>query len=184
MFFKNRCSLIFFFASRPEKRLQGRCLPKNIPKFLGGAFLYHTSGGCFCSFFSKQWFHEEISSRDLIYSIHIINLFLQCRTCSTCGRLANVLNFLFKACSFLFLSTELNLYCFTKVIHLTRICREKNIPMDLCDFKTAIYSVLVSIEAVIRRYFIKKVFLKCPQNSQENTFAGVSFSIKLQTWCL
>ena len=37
------------------------------------------------------------------------------------------------------------------------------------------------IEAVVRRYSIKKVFSEILQNSQENTYARVSFLIKLQT---
>ena len=36
------------------------------------------------------------------------------------------------------------------------------------------------IEAVVRRCFVKKVFLKNSKNSQENTSARVSFLIKLQ----
>ena len=32
-------------------------------------------------------------------------------------------------------------------------------------------------EAVTRKCSVKKVFLKIPRNSQENTFAGVSFLI-------
>ena len=35
-------------------------------------------------------------------------------------------------------------------------------------------------EAVSQRRSVKKVFLKISQNSQENTFAGASFLIKLQ----
>ena len=35
-----------------------------------------------------------------------------------------------------------------------------------------------------RRYFVKKVFLKHSQNSQENTCAKVSFLIKLKASCL
>ena len=35
-------------------------------------------------------------------------------------------------------------------------------------------------EAVARRCSVKKVFLKIPQNSQENTCARVSYLIKLQ----
>ena len=35
-------------------------------------------------------------------------------------------------------------------------------------------------EAVSRRCYVKKVFLKIPQNSQENTLARVSFLMKLQ----
>ena len=35
-------------------------------------------------------------------------------------------------------------------------------------------------EAVVRRCSVKKVFLEISQNSQENTCARVSFSIKLQ----
>ena len=35
-------------------------------------------------------------------------------------------------------------------------------------------------EAVVQSYSIKKVFLEILQDSQENTFVGVSFLIKLQ----
>ena len=42
-----------------------------------------------------------------------------------------------------------------------------------------LFSVTVS-KAGVRRCAIKKVFLKISQNSQENTCARVSFSIKLQ----
>ena len=31
-----------------KKRLQHRCFPVNITKFLRAAFLQNTSGGCFC----------------------------------------------------------------------------------------------------------------------------------------
>ena len=36
-------------------------------------------------------------------------------------------------------------------------------------------------EKVIGTFSVKKMFLKTSQNSQENTFVGVSFSIKLQS---
>ena len=35
-------------------------------------------------------------------------------------------------------------------------------------------------EEVVGKCSVKKVFLKMSQNSQENTFVGVSFLIKLQ----
>ena len=44
------------------------------------------------------------------------------------------------------------------------------------------YSSLQNTEAVVRRYFAKKVTLKVLQNSQENTCTGVSFLIKLQAF--
>ena len=40
------------------------------------------------------------------------------------------------------------------------------------------------IEAVVQRFSVEKEFLEISQNSQENTCARVSFSIKLQTWDL
>ena len=40
-------------------------------------------------------------------------------------------------------------------------------------------TTLVAVEAVARRYSVKKVFLEISQNSQENTCARVSFLIKL-----
>ena len=40
------------------------------------------------------------------------------------------------------------------------------------------YSTKLKItEAVVRRDSVKKVFLKTFQNSQENTYSGVSFSV-------
>ena len=41
-------------------------------------------------------------------------------------------------------------------------------------------NVLNDTEAVVRRCSVKKVFLKIPQNSQENNCDRVSFLIKLQ----
>ena len=41
------------------------------------------------------------------------------------------------------------------------------------------YSSLQNTEAVVRRYFAKKVTLKVSQNSQGKTCTGVSFLIKL-----
>ena len=38
----------------------------------------------------------------------------------------------------------------------------------------------INSEAVIRRRFVKKVFLKVLQDLQENTYVKVSFLIKLQ----
>ena len=38
----------------------------------------------------------------------------------------------------------------------------------------------ISLEAVTRRCFVKEVFFEISQNSQENTCARASFSIKLQ----
>ena len=40
--------------------------------------------------------------------------------------------------------------------------------------------LLSFLEAVTRRFFVKKVFLEISQNSQENTCARVSFLINLQ----
>ena len=39
---------------------------------------------------------------------------------------------------------------------------------------------LVAAEAAVRRYSSKKLFLKIPQYSQENTCDGISFPIKLR----
>ena len=38
----------------------------------------------------------------------------------------------------------------------------------------------LSIEALTRKCYVKIVFLKIPQNLQENSYPRVSFSIKLQ----
>ena len=38
---------------------------------------------------------------------------------------------------------------------------------------------VVDVEAIIRRCSVKKMFLKISQNSQENSFVGVAFQIKL-----
>ena len=39
-----------------------------------------------------------------------------------------------------------------------------------------------NLEAVVRKCSLKKVFLEILQSSQENTYARVSFLIKLQAW--
>ena len=39
----------------------------------------------------------------------------------------------------------------------------------------------ISPETVVQRCSVKKGFLKTQQNSQQNTLAGVSFLIKMQT---
>ena len=43
-----------------------------------------------------------------------------------------------------------------------------------------IFRNIFSLEAVTQRYSLKKVFLEISQNSEENTWARVSFLIKLQ----
>ena len=54
-----------------------------------------------------------------------------------------------------------------------------NVPM-LHPLKTPGYKVGTLAEAVAQRFCIKKMFSEISQNSQENTCARVSFSIKLQ----
>ena len=41
-------------------------------------------------------------------------------------------------------------------------------------------NIFLEAEAVARRYSVKKMFLKTTLNSQENTWARVSFLMKLQ----
>ena len=41
-------------------------------------------------------------------------------------------------------------------------------------------SVCQDLEAVVQTYSVKKLFLEISQNPEENTWAGVSFSMKLQ----
>ena len=54
-----------------------------------------------------------------------------------------------------------------------------------CSFYTIIWIVYeIVIEAVVRRCYVKKVFLEILQNSQENTCARRSFLIKLYAWDL
>ena len=43
---------------------------------------------------------------------------------------------------------------------------------------------MILIEAVARRYSVKKVFLEISKNSQENTCSRVAFLIKSQGWGL
>ena len=43
-------------------------------------------------------------------------------------------------------------------------------------------NTLQTPEAIAQRCSVKKVFLEILQNSQENTYARVSFLIKLQVW--
>ena len=42
----------------------------------------------------------------------------------------------------------------------------------------------ITLEAVVQRCSVKKVFLKISQNLQENTCTRVPFLIKLQVLCL
>ena len=53
--------------------------------------------------------------------------------------------------------------------------------IGFCRKRILISLKLVTAEAVARRCSVKKVFLQISQNLQENTFARVSFLIKLQT---
>ena len=48
------------------------------------------------------------------------------------------------------------------------------------DIFISIFYVVKESEVVAGKSSIKKAFLKTPQNSKENTYAGVSFAIKLQ----
>ena len=50
--------------------------------------------------------------------------------------------------------------------------------------KVLTLSILRKTEEVVRRYSVKKLFLKISQNSQESTSFGVSFLIKLQACSL
>ena len=58
----------------------------------------------------------------------------------------------------------------------TNECRS-NFPKSL---KNTYLEEVLCREAVLRRCSVKKVYLKISQNSQKNTFAGVSFLIKFQ----
>ena len=66
-------------------------------------------------------------------------------------------------------STEKNLLCWISSICLQHIVQDYS------------WWGLPEAEAVVRRCSVEKVFLEMLQNSQENTCAGVSFLIKLQT---
>ena len=50
--------------------------------------------------------------------------------------------------------------------------------------KVLTLSILRKTEEVVRRYSVKKLFLKISQNSQESTSFGVFFLIKLQACSL
>ena len=56
--------------------------------------------------------------------------------------------------------------------------KSKSINKELFPGKFVCF--FVSLEAVARRCSVKKVFLEISKNSQENTCARVSFSIRLQ----
>ena len=64
------------------------------------------------------------------------------------------------------------------------LCKPLNINSRIAAQKCWIYLINIGEhypEAVSRRCSVKKVFLEISQNSQKNTCARVSFSIKLQT---
>ena len=53
-----------------------------------------------------------------------------------------------------------------------------NIPAG--NFPDTLVIITINTKAVVQRFSVKKVFLEITQNSQENTYARVSFLIKLQ----
>ena len=56
-----------------------------------------------------------------------------------------------------------------------------NFPNPKFNLLSIIVFILIFTEAVAPRCSVKMVFLEISQNSKENTFARVSFLIKLQT---
>ena len=50
--------------------------------------------------------------------------------------------------------------------------------------KVLTLSILRKTEEVVRRYSVKKLFLKISQNSKESSSVGVSFLVKLQACSL
>ena len=58
--------------------------------------------------------------------------------------------------------------------------RVLNTPPNCSSEKLPLTNHLKLLEVVIKRCSVKKVFLNIVQNSQENSYVGVSFLIKLQ----
>ena len=55
---------------------------------------------------------------------------------------------------------------------------------NLSNILLTFFLKYLNLEAVDQKFSVKKVFLEILQNYQENTFARVSFLIKLQVWAL
>ena len=54
---------------------------------------------------------------------------------------------------------------------------EKLSGLFLVTFNVSVYQ---DLEAIVQAYSVKKAFSEISQNSEENAWAGISFSIKLQ----
>ena len=70
IFARKHLSWRHFLISIVTKRLQHRCFPVNIPKFLRTYFSWNTSGGCFYKNFAN-------SNRIFLYRSHFLS---SCRT--------------------------------------------------------------------------------------------------------
>ena len=63
---------------------------------------------------------------------------------------------------------------------MTKISSNITFQIDICIMLNKWSGKQVQSEADVQRCYVKKVFLEISQNSQENTCAKVSFSIRLQ----
>ena len=70
---------------------------------------------------------------------------------------------------------------FILIIHLIRLLFSKKLQFGLsCIYLIILRKYIKNLQAVVRRWSVKKVFLEISQNSQEDSCARVSFLLKLQ----
>ena len=75
-------------------------------------------------------------------------------------------------------------YTWTVLLSLVFLAKEYSSEVFQTQLAVSLFNKVavkkLKVETVVQRCSVKKVFLKILQNSQENAYAGVSFSIKLQ----
>ena len=75
-------------------------------------------------------------------------------------------------------------YTWTVLLSLVFLAKEYSSEIFQTQLAVSLFNKVavkkLKVETVVQRCSVKKVFLKILQNSQENAYARVSFSIKLQ----
>ena len=146
-----------------NKRLQHRCFPVNITKFLRTSFLTEHLGWLILKLIMNEIVsHSIFPNTDFLWRLFSFIRTASIRTAFTIEVIRHLKSYWFPARFFV-----------VWLVHRKQIRTPYNILVQY---------LFNSIEAAIRVVLCKKVFLKISQNSQENTCAKVSFLIKLQAW--
>ena len=146
-----------------NKRLQHRCFPVNITKFLRTSFLTEHLGWLILKLIMNEIVsHSIFQNTGFLWRLFSFIRTASIRTAFTIEVIRHLKSYWFPARFFV-----------VWLVHRKQIRTPYNILVQYLFY---------SIEAAIRVVLCKKVFLKISQNSQENTCAKVSFLIKLQAW--